>query len=99
MKIVDPGLSYELAGGNRLVSLQKGDGKIIRDGTTNQELLTVLIDRVTGAFQNLPCHGAGLDPLKHWWRLPATRRPIPHSPPACGPTSCRTSTRNGSRSS
>ena len=55
MKIVDPGLSYELAGGNRLVFLQKGDGKIIRDGTTNEELLTVLIDRVTGAFQNLPC--------------------------------------------
>lgn len=24
------------------------------DGTTNEELLTVLIDRVTGAFQNLP---------------------------------------------
>jgi hypothetical protein len=55
MKIVDPGHRYELAGGNRLVFLRKGDGKIVQDGTTNEELLTVLIDRVTGAFQNLPC--------------------------------------------
>ena len=55
MKIVDPGRSYELAGRNRLVFLQKDGDKIVREGTTNEELLTVLIDRVTGAFQNLPC--------------------------------------------
>ena len=55
MKIVDPGLRYELATGNSLVFLQKEGGKVIRAGTTNEELLEVLIDRVTEAYQKLPC--------------------------------------------
>ena len=55
MKIVDPGRSYELTAGNSLVFLQKEDGAIIRKGTTNEEVLEVLIDRVTEAYQTLPC--------------------------------------------
>jgi len=55
MKAVDPGRSYELSAGNRLVFLQKGGDRIIRDGTTNEEVLEVLIDRVTEAYQTLPC--------------------------------------------
>lgn len=55
MKIVDPGRSYELAAGNRLAFLQKAGGKIIWDGTTNEETLEVLIDRVIEAYQRLPC--------------------------------------------
>ena len=54
MKVL-PGHRYELRDGNSLTFLQKEGGKVIRDSTTNEELLTVLIDRVTGAFQNLPC--------------------------------------------
>jgi hypothetical protein len=55
MKVVDPGRSYELAAGNGLVFLRKQEGRIVRDGTTNEEVLEVLIDRVTEAYQTLPC--------------------------------------------
>lgn len=55
MRIVDPGHSYELNTGNVLVFLQKAGGEIVRDGTTNEELLEVLIDRVAEAYQRLPC--------------------------------------------
>ena len=49
MKVVEPGHRYELAAGTDLVFLQKEGGKVIRDGTTNEELVEVLIDRVTEA--------------------------------------------------
>jgi len=55
MKIVDPGCGYRLAGGNGLVFLRMEDGRIVRDGTTNEEVLEVLIDHVTEAYQTLPC--------------------------------------------
>jgi hypothetical protein len=55
MKVVARGRRYELMAGNSLAFLQKGGGRIIRDGTTNEEVLEVLIDRVTEAYQNLPC--------------------------------------------
>ena len=55
MRAVDPGHQYELAAGNSLVFLQKEPGNIVRDGTTYEELLEVLIDRLTGAYRNLPC--------------------------------------------
>ena len=55
MKAVDPGRVYELSAGNGLVFLQKDEGKLVRQGTTNEEVLEVLIDRVTDAYQALPC--------------------------------------------
>jgi hypothetical protein len=55
MKVVNPGRMYELSAGNRLAFLQKGRERIIREGTTNEEVLEVLIDRVTEAYQSLPC--------------------------------------------
>lgn len=55
MRVVDPGRIYELSAGNDLVFLRKEDGRIVRDGTTNEEVLEVLIDRVTTAYQMLPC--------------------------------------------
>jgi len=55
MKVIDPGRRYELAAGNDLVFLQKEGREIVRDGTTNEEVLEVLIDRVTEAYQTLPC--------------------------------------------
>jgi hypothetical protein len=55
MKVVDTGRAYELSAGNRLRFLQKEDGKITRNGTTNEEVLEVLIHRVTEAYQTLPC--------------------------------------------
>jgi len=55
MKVVDPGRAYELAAGNGLVFLQREGGKLVRNGTTNEEVLEVLIDRVTEAYQTVPC--------------------------------------------
>ena len=55
MKVVDPGQVYELSTGTDLVFLRKEDSRIVREGTTIEELLEVLIDRVTEAYQKLPC--------------------------------------------
>jgi hypothetical protein len=55
MKVVDPGRVYELSAGNGLVFLQKEGDKLVRNGTTNEEVLEVLIDRVTEAYQTVPC--------------------------------------------
>lgn len=55
MKIVDPGRAYELAAGIHLHFVQKHRGEIVRDGTTVEEVLEVLIDRVTDGYQRLPC--------------------------------------------
>lgn len=55
MRVVNPGRVYELAAGNGLNFLLKEDGQVVRDGTTIEEVLEVLIDRVTEAYQALPC--------------------------------------------
>jgi hypothetical protein len=55
VKIVDPGSIYELSAGNGLVFLRKDGGTTVRDGTTIEEVLEVLIDRVTEGYQRLPC--------------------------------------------
>ena len=55
MKIIDPSRVYELSAGNSLAFVQKDHGRIIREGTTNEEVLEVLIDRVIGGYQRLPC--------------------------------------------
>jgi len=63
MKVIDPGHSYELAGGNGLVFRQIKDGWIVRDGTTNEEVLEVLIERVSQDCQAVPS-GASLRALR-----------------------------------
>jgi len=67
MKILDPGYSYELAAGGRLNFLEKVDGQVVRDGTTNEELLQVLIHRVTEEYEALPCKESlrALHDLRH----------------------------------
>ena len=55
MKVVDPGRVYELTAGNGLIFLHNENG-VVREGTTIEEVLEVLIDRVTEAYQMLPCH-------------------------------------------
>jgi hypothetical protein len=55
MKVIDPSRIYELSAGNSLAFVQMHDGRIVRDGTTNEEVLDVLIDRVTDGYQRLPC--------------------------------------------
>ena len=55
MKVIDPGHSYDLEGGNGLVFRQMKDGWIVRDGTTNEEVLDVLIERVAEDCRTAPC--------------------------------------------
>jgi hypothetical protein len=55
MKVVDPGQVYELSTGDDIVFLRKEDGRTVREGTTIEELVEVLIHRVTEAYQRLPC--------------------------------------------
>jgi len=55
MNVIDPGRSYELVAGNMLRFVQKVGATVVRDGTTNEEVLDVLIHRVTEAYQTLPC--------------------------------------------
>jgi len=55
MKAIDDGHTYELAAGNRLSFVQKEGGEIVVDGTTYEEVLTVLIHRLTEAYSRLPC--------------------------------------------
>jgi hypothetical protein len=55
MKVIDPGRCYELGAGVGLTFMQKDGSRIVRQGTTNEELLEVLIHRVTEGYQTLPC--------------------------------------------
>jgi len=79
MKVLDPGHRYELASGDTLHFLQKVGTKVIQDGTTNEELLQVLIHRVGEAYQKLPCKESvrALHDLRHalvTFRLRTARR-------------------------
>ena len=55
MNVIHPGRSYGLSAGIGLHFIQKGGAKLIRDGTTNEEVLEVLIHRVTEAYRTVPC--------------------------------------------
>jgi hypothetical protein len=46
---------YELDAGNHLTFLKKVDGEMVRHGTTNEEVVELLLDRVTEAYKTLPC--------------------------------------------
>ena len=61
MKVVTPGHEYELLNstGTRVIGvlqfLQKKGGKIIKDGTTNEQIIKVLIDRIEFLQEKVPC--------------------------------------------
>ena len=55
MRVIDPVVSYDLAGGNGLVFLQMEDGWIVRDGTTNEEVLELMIQRIAEGYTTIPC--------------------------------------------
>ena len=83
MKVVDPGRSYELAGGNGLVFLQTEDGWISRDGTTNEEVLDVLIERVTEDYRACPSR-EGIRALYLLREALAALRQLSERPPRAG---------------
>jgi hypothetical protein len=55
MNVIDPGRSYELSAGIMLHFVRKEGGRNTSNGTTNEELLEMLIHRVTDAYQRVPC--------------------------------------------
>jgi hypothetical protein len=55
MKILNPGISYELGGDNHLNFLKRSLGKVVRQGTTNEEVMEVILDRQTNGYESLPC--------------------------------------------
>lgn len=60
MKVVERGSSYELATGCCLVFVRNGAESIVRSGTTNEEVIEVLLDRITEAYQRVPCRESAL---------------------------------------
>lgn len=56
MKINDPAHEYTLGCGQTVKFIKRVDGKLIHNGTTNEELLQVLIDRTKGLNDKFPCH-------------------------------------------
>ena len=52
----DPAHLYELTGGNRVQFIKRSKGELVVEGTTNEELLQVLIHRTKILDSQFPCH-------------------------------------------
>lgn len=61
MKVISAGHSYELLNstGTRIVGtlnfVKKVDGRMMHDGTTTEEVIDVLVDRIQALNGNFPC--------------------------------------------
>ncbi len=55
MKVTDPGHTYELDSEQSISFIKRTNGELIHDGTTNEELLEVLIDRTEFLDAKFPC--------------------------------------------
>lgn len=55
MKIVDPGHTYEVNGNQTIAFIKRTDGALVFAGTTNEEMLEVLIDRTEFLNGKFPC--------------------------------------------
>lgn len=60
MKVIEEGHIYQLESYEGMINqelkfISKKDGLIVHDGTTNEEVVKVLIDRITTLQNNLPC--------------------------------------------
>ena len=55
MQVIDPGHSYELAYGNTLSFIKRTNGVLVNEGTTNEEVIEVLLDRLHFLHKKLPC--------------------------------------------
>ena len=60
MKVIEKGHIYELQsyegmGDQKLKFISKNGSTIVHDGTTNEEVLDVLIDRINFLQETLPC--------------------------------------------
>jgi hypothetical protein len=55
MKILDESHEYELTGEQVIKFIKRVNGNLIFDGTTNEELLEVILDRTRGLDSKFPC--------------------------------------------
>jgi hypothetical protein len=60
MKVVETGCSYELAAGCCLSFVRSRVGGTARPGTTNEEVIEVLLDRIIEAYQHVPSRESAL---------------------------------------
>lgn len=52
---LDPAHIYEVSGNQLIKFIKRVDGELLWEGTTNEELLTVLIDRTKALDEKFPC--------------------------------------------
>lgn len=55
MKVIDAAHEYELAGNQTVKFIKRTNGELIHAGTTNEEMLEVVIDRTNGLDAKFPC--------------------------------------------
>lgn len=55
MKVIDEGHKYEVAGGQTIQFIKRTNGELVNEGTTNEELLEVLFDRMNFLDAKFPC--------------------------------------------
>jgi hypothetical protein len=55
MKVIDAGSVYSVEGAQLIKFIKKTDGQLVHEGTTNEELIEVLLDRMKGLNDKLPC--------------------------------------------
>jgi hypothetical protein len=71
MKVIDAGSVYSVEGAQLIKFIKKTDGQLVHEGTTNEELIEVLINRLEEFNNTLPCleNDAAISHLKgalHW---------------------------------
>jgi hypothetical protein len=52
---IDSGHIYQLAGNQHIRFMKKSEGKLVYEGTTNEELISVLLHRLEILNNNFPC--------------------------------------------
>lgn len=55
MNVIDEGHKYEVAEGQTIQFIKRTNGELVNAGTTNEELLEVLIDRLKFLNGKFPC--------------------------------------------
>lgn len=52
---LDPAHVYEVTGGQKIQFIKRKGGELVTDGTTNEELLSVLLNRTKELNNQFPC--------------------------------------------
>jgi len=60
MKVLDEAHVYEVTGGQTIKFIKRTGGELIHEGTTNEELLEVLINRTRVLNDKFPCMENGI---------------------------------------